>query len=140
MHALICSMASLRVWLLPVTPCSSTAALSLEMLRTPCRGEHAAILECGTLDQVDAICMMRRKERQEAQAEMGQAEASMQGLEASLREVRGRLHQKKAELDAQASQGAVVKTLMAAKASGQIPGIYGRLGKLQLSHCHALNR
>ncbi|KAK9798137.1 hypothetical protein WJX73_006477 [Symbiochloris irregularis] len=70
------------------------------------------------------------KELAEARTETGQAEAAMQGLEARQREVRGRLNQKRAELEAQASQGAVVKALMAAKTSGQLPGIYGRLGDL----------
>ena len=53
----------------------------------------------------------------------------MQRLEAGLREVRGRLEQRRQDTSSQKSQGAVTQALMEAKASGQIPGIFGRLGE-----------
>ena len=56
------------------------------------------------------------------------ASAELQGMEGSLRDVRGQVEQRRAEAASQNSQGAVVKALLAAKASGQIPGIHGRLG------------
>ena len=55
-------------------------------------------------------------------------------LEGSLREVRGRVEQRRGEMSQQSSQGAVVKALLAAKASGQISGIHGRLGELLNLH------
>ena len=56
------------------------------------------------------------------------ASAELQGVEGSLRDVRGQVEQRRAEAASQNSQGAVVKALLAAKGSGQIPGIHGRLG------------
>ena len=52
----------------------------------------------------------------------------MEGLEVSMGELRGKVEHRRGDLSAQASQGAVVKALLAAKAKGNIPGIHGRLG------------
>lgn len=62
------------------------------------------------------------------EAEEAAASAELQTMEASLRDVRGHAEQRRAEAASQNSQGAVVKALLAAKASGQISGIHGRLG------------
>ena len=43
-------------------------------------------------------------------------------------QVRGRAAQRRSEAAAQSSQGGVVKALLAARASGEIAGIHGRLG------------
>lgn len=53
----------------------------------------------------------------------------MEQLSAAVQEVRGRVEQRRADSQAQTSQGAVVKALMAAKSSRDIPGILGRLGE-----------
>lgn len=53
----------------------------------------------------------------------------MQQLESALREVRGRVEQRRADINSQTSQGAVVKALMEARQRGEIDGIYGRLGE-----------
>jgi hypothetical protein len=58
----------------------------------------------------------------------------VQRLEAGLREVRGKLEQRRQDTSSQKSQGAVAQALMAAKASGDIPGIHGRLGRRPASH------
>lgn len=53
----------------------------------------------------------------------------MEKLNAAVQDVRGRVEQRRADSQAQTSQGAVAKALMAAKSSKEIPGILGRLGK-----------
>ena len=53
----------------------------------------------------------------------------MEKLNRSLQEVRGTVQQRRADSQAQTSQGDIIKALMAAKAKGEIPGILGRLGK-----------
>lgn len=63
------------------------------------------------------------------------ASAELQTVEASLRDVRGQAEQRRAEAASQNSQGAVVKALLAAKASGQISGIHGRLGMASHMPC-----
>ena len=50
-------------------------------------------------------------------------------LEAALREVRGRVEQRRADVNSQTSQGAVVKALMEARQHNKIDGIHGRLGE-----------
>ena len=65
---------------------------------------------------------------QVAQATLEAATVEVQRLSATLQEVRGRAEQRRADVAAQSSQGAVVKALMAAKSAGSLPGIYGRLG------------
>ncbi len=66
------------------------------------------------------------------------ANAELQGIEGGMRDVRGRVEQRRTEASSLSSQGAVVKALLAAKASGDIPGIHGRLGVSEMhgaSHC-----
>ena len=65
---------------------------------------------------------MARQEADTTAAEVGR-------LEAGLREVRGKLEQRRNDSNSQNSQSAIVQALMKAKSSGQIPGIYGRLGE-----------
>ena len=64
-----------------------------------------------------------------AQATLEAATVEVQRLSAALQEVRGRAEQRRADVAAQSSHGAVVKALMAAKSAGSLPGIYGRLGE-----------
>lgn len=66
-----------------------------------------------------------RKEAEEAAAEVGR-------LEAGLREVRGKLEQRRNDSNSQQSQNVISQALLQAKASGEIPGIYGRLGRHKL--------
>jgi len=47
-----------------------------------------------------------------------------------MREVRGAVEEKKAAMRSEQSHGALLTALLAAKASGAIPGIHGRLGDL----------
>lgn len=47
-----------------------------------------------------------------------------------MREARARLEERRHAVDSERSQGALMKGLMKAKASGEIPGIFGRLGDL----------
>lgn len=49
-------------------------------------------------------------------------------------QVRGTVEQRRATANMQSSAGAVVKALLAAKASGDLPGVYGRLGALNQSY------
>ena len=63
-----------------------------------------------------------------AQQQDAAAASELEQVSKGLQEVRGRVEQRRADSQAQTSQGAVVKALMAAKASKDIPGILGRLG------------
>ncbi len=74
------------------------------------------------------MCAGREEARRARQTAEGAA-SELQRLEAGLQEVRGRLEQRRQDTSSQKSQGAVSQALMAAKASGEIPGIYGRLGE-----------
>lgn len=67
-----------------------------------------------------------------AAGEAAQAVGAAEGTEGTLREARGRLERLRGEVTQQSSQGAVVKALLAAKASGDLPGVHGRLGTAQL--------
>lgn len=64
-----------------------------------------------------------------AQQQEAAASTELEQVIKSQQEVRGCVEQRRADSQAQTSQGAVVKALMAAKTSNQIPGIFGRLGK-----------
>ena len=66
---------------------------------------------------------------QAAQAALEAATVEVQRLSTALQEVRGHAEQRRADVAAQSSQGAVVRALMAAKSAGSLPGIYGRLGE-----------
>jgi hypothetical protein len=70
-----------------------------------------------------------REEARNARQTAESGAYEVQRLEAGLREVRGKLEQRRQDTFSQKSQGAVAQALMAAKASGEIPGIYGRLGR-----------
>lgn len=63
-----------------------------------------------------------------AQQEEAAAAAQVDKLSQALQDVRGKVQQRRADSQAQTSQGAVVKALLAAKSSKEIPGILGRLG------------
>lgn len=63
-----------------------------------------------------------------AQQEEAAAAAEVEQLNRAVQDVRGQVEQRRADSQAQSSQGAVVKALMAAKSSKEIPGILGRLG------------
>ena len=69
-----------------------------------------------------------------AAAAAAEAEAAAAAKEAAaagrMREVRGVVEEKRAALRSEQSHGALLTALLAAKASGAIPGIHGRLGDL----------
>lgn len=69
-----------------------------------------------------------RQEVGKAQHQEAAATSQLEHVNKALQEVRGRVEQRRADSQAQTSQGAVVKALLAAKASKEIPGILGRLG------------
>jgi hypothetical protein len=71
-----------------------------------------------------------RKEADAARAHLQQGGAQEQQLEGELRTVRTRCAALRDDLRNQQSGSAVAKALMEAKASGQIPGVLGRLGDL----------
>lgn len=64
-----------------------------------------------------------------AQQEETAAAAEVEKLNKALQDVRGRVQQRRTDSQAQASQGALVRALMSAKSSKEIPGILGRLGE-----------
>lgn len=64
-----------------------------------------------------------------AQQQDAAAASELEQVTKGLQEVRGRVEQRRADSQAQTSQGAVVKALMAAKTSKDVPGILGRLGE-----------
>ena len=64
-----------------------------------------------------------------AQQDETGAASQMEKLNQALQDVRSKVQQRRADSQAQTSQGAVVKALMAAKSSKEIPGILGRLGE-----------
>lgn len=70
-----------------------------------------------------------RRQAEKARAAGDAAHQQVAGLEAALREVRGRVEQRRADINSQTSQGAVVKALMEARKRGEIEGIHGRLGE-----------
>lgn len=78
--------------------------------------------------------MANRKEAEDARKEAAEAGAEAERLQGVLREARGVLAQRKADASAQSTQSAVVQALLAARSSGDIPGIHGRLGMLLLVH------
>lgn len=59
--------------------------------------------------------------------EGGKAEESLQMQEQVLQQKVGEM---RAQIDTEKNQGSVVKAILQAKESGQIEGIYGRLGDL----------
>jgi len=73
-----------------------------------------------------------------AQQEEAGAGAEVEVLNKALQDVRGKVQQRRADSQAQTSQGAVVKALMAAKSCKEIPGILGRLGAEHSAHCMPL--
>ena len=75
---------------------------------------------------------LRREDAAAARKAGEKAGADAMRLEGGLREVRGKLEQRRSDTTAQRSQGAVIQALMQAKAKGEIPGIYGRLGEASL--------
>jgi hypothetical protein len=79
--------------------------------------------------QGNACCLFRR-EAEAARAEAAEAGSEAERLSSALREVRGALAQRRADASAASSRGAVTSALLAAKASGALPGIRGRLGAL----------
>ncbi len=64
-----------------------------------------------------------------AQQEEAGAASQVEKLNQALQDVRGKVQQRRADSQAQTSQGTLVKALMAAKSSKEIPGILGRLGE-----------
>lgn len=78
------------------------------------------------IHSADAVC---RRQAEKARQEEAAAAAQMEQLDEVLREVRGRVEQRRTDINSQASQGAVVKALMEARQRGEIHGIYGRLGE-----------
>ena len=64
------------------------------------------------------------------QGEIDAARAAEETAERTLAGASGKAAEARARAGAAKSQGTVLKALMAAKASGKIPGIYGRLGDL----------
>jgi hypothetical protein len=72
-----------------------------------------------------AGCRAQAERAQQAEAA---AQAEVTRLEGALREVRGRVEQRRGDLNSQQTQGAVVKALLQARDHGEIDGIHGRLG------------
>lgn len=72
----------------------------------------------------------QRAELEEAQGREAAGKAEVARLETAVREVRGRVEERRSAVSAEASRGAVVRALLAAKSVGEIEGIYGRLGDL----------
>lgn len=71
-----------------------------------------------------------RQDVVKAKQEEAAATSGLEHVSKALQEVRGRVEHRRADSQAQTSQGAVVKALMAAKTNKDIPGILGRLGNL----------
>ncbi len=65
-----------------------------------------------------------------AHADVAAARAAEAAARATLQASRGRLEERRAAATEHTSRGALLKALLAAKASGAIPGIVGRLGDL----------
>ena len=76
------------------------------------------------------VCVHHRSAAGALQQEEAAAAAELEQVSKALQDVRGRVEQRRADSQAQTSQGIVVKALMAAKSSKEIPGILGRLCKL----------
>lgn len=91
--------------------------------------ESAANCE-GQIAAMEASVDKLRRQAERARAAEAAAQAEVERLEGALREVRGRVEQRRADANSQASQGAVVKALLEARSRGDIPGICGRLGDL----------
>lgn len=85
----------------------------------------ACCLPCAAATSVAACRRQAEKARQNEAA----AAAQVEQLEGQLREVRGRVEQRRSDINSQTSQGAVVKALMEARQRGEIEGIHGRLGE-----------
>ena len=79
------------------------------------------------------LCCICRQEAEECRKAAAAAGQEAEALQAALREVRGVLAQRKADASARSSQSAVVQALLAARSSGEIPGIHGRLGRQAVS-------
>lgn len=77
-----------------------------------------------------AVLCIHRKEADVARQQLADSSALEADLEGSLRELRARCGALRAESTSQQNAGAVVRALLEAKKSGQIPGVYGRLGDL----------
>ncbi|KAL0027544.1 hypothetical protein WJX77_009918 [Trebouxia sp. C0004] len=80
--------------------------------------------------QMEAQLQHNRQAVGAVQQEEANAASQVEKLNQALQDVRGKVQQRRADSQAQTSQGAVVKALMAAKSSKEIPGILGRLGDL----------
>ena len=83
------------------------------------------------------MCRQEAEDCRKAAAAAGQ---EAEALQAALRKARGVLAQRRADASARSSQSAVVQALLAARASGDIPGIHGRLGRQAFPHLRFFNR
>ncbi|EFN54921.1 hypothetical protein CHLNCDRAFT_134635 [Chlorella variabilis] len=102
----------------------ASAQLSLKAAQETTRNK------AGQVKEMEAAVEKYRRQAEKARQEEAAAAAQMEQLDEVLREVRGRVEQRRTDINSQASQGAVVKALMEARQRGEIHGIYGRLGDL----------
>eukprot|EP00899_Mesostigma_viride_P022586 jgi/Mesvir1/3511/Mv11989-RA.2 len=82
------------------------------------------------ISRMEAEARDARQAATKARADEKAHAAKEAELAANVQALRSRCAELRAAQSAERSQGAVAKGLMAAKASGQIPGIFGRLGDL----------
>lgn len=75
-------------------------------------------------------CAACRQAAEQARQQLAASSQQEQQLAEQVRRVRTTCAGLKAESNSAASANAVVKALMEARASGEIPGVYGRLGDL----------
>ncbi|CAK0785709.1 hypothetical protein CVIRNUC_008920 [Coccomyxa viridis] len=98
-----------------------------ESLQTATQNAQAIEKEIISMETAEKASRQEAEECRKAAAAAGQ---EAEALQAALREARGVLAQRRADASARSSQSAVVQALLAARASGEIPGIHGRLGDL----------
>ncbi|KAI3438320.1 hypothetical protein D9Q98_000754 [Chlorella vulgaris] len=84
----------------------------------------------GQIGDMQAAVDKHRAQATKARQEEAAAAQQVEQVEAQLREVRGRVEQRRSDVNSQTSQGAVVRALLEARQRGDIEGIHGRLGDL----------
>ncbi|WIA08081.1 hypothetical protein OEZ85_007544 [Tetradesmus obliquus] len=82
------------------------------------------------IQQISSDMEAQRGAAEQAKQQLEVCSQQEQQLEGQLRRLRTTCAGLKADSSSAASQSAVVKALLAARASGDIPGVYGRLGDL----------
>ncbi|KAG2452715.1 hypothetical protein HYH02_002947 [Chlamydomonas schloesseri] len=100
------------------------AQAELEQARAAAGGKEKRIRE------LEAAVEKRRQDIEAQKKELAAAQAAEAEADGKLSSVRERVVQLRADLNASQGQSGVIKELMAAKARGELTGIYGRLGDL----------